>query len=189
MEKAEARGVIQKRIQRLTEEEIVRRSNRIEEHLFSFEQFQKARFPMFFISMRDEVVTLPMIERSLKQGKRVAAPRTILSERRMVLIEASLKGGRVPVRRGEYSIWEPLSDAAVEPERIDFVVVPGRAFDKKGNRLGRGGGYYDKFLKSLRQDICFCALAFECQVLDDVPTDETDHPVDALITETGIYEF
>jgi len=130
-----------------------------------------------------------MIERALREGKRVAAPRTILRERRMVLVEAELKEGRVPLRRGQCSIFEPASERIIKPDEIDFVVVPGRAFDNKGNRLGRGAGYYDNFLRDLRRDICFCAIAFECQVLDEVPADESDHKIDALITEFNINQF
>jgi len=144
---------------------------------------------MFFLSMKDEVLTLPMIERAIKEGKRVCAPRVVLPERRMILIEAELKNGKVPFRRGAYGIMEPSGDESVSACEIDFVVVPGRAFDRKGNRLGRGAGYYDSFLKCLSDDVFLCAVAFECQVLDEVPIDESDWPVDAVITEEKIYRF
>ena len=144
---------------------------------------------MFFISMDDEALTLAMIERALRESKRVCSPRTITSEKRMVLLEAELKDGKVPLRRGGWNIMEPVSEKVVSPGEIDFVVVPGRAFDKKGNRLGRGGGYYDNFLRTLRKDIYKCAIGFECQILDEVPTDSDDYPIDALITEEKIYQF
>ena len=189
MEKAEARRLIKEKIQRLTRKEIVEKSGLIAENLFSFEPFRDSRFAMFFLSMKDEVLTLPMIERAIKEGKRVCAPRVILPERRMILIEAELRNGKVPFRRGEYGIMEPNGDESIAAGEIDFVVVPGRAFDLKGNRLGRGAGYYDNFLKSLSEDVCLCGIAFECQILEEVPTDENDWPVDAVITEEKIYQF
>ena len=109
---------------------------------------------MFFISMRDEVLTLPMIELALREGKRVAAPRTIVSEHRMIPVEAESRDGRVPLRRGGYRIMEPESEKIVGADEIDFVVVPGdtpshaiveqpvRTFVVKGGRLVAQAGEY-----------------------------------------------
>jgi len=144
---------------------------------------------MFYVEMPDEVMTLGMIERALKEEKRLCAPRILLTEHRMILIEAQLKNGKVLLRRGAYGIYEPAGEKIIYPEDIDFVVAPGRAFDRSGRRLGRGMGYYDDFLKQLNSVVPLCALAFDCQLLEEVPTDENDFPIDALITESNIYEF
>jgi len=75
------------------------------------------------------------------------------------------------------------------PNEIDFVVVPGLAFDLKGNRLGRGKGYYDRFLKRLRNDASTCGVAFDCQLLDEVPHGPSDFRLDALVTESKAFTF
>ena len=75
----------------------------------------------------------------------------------------------------------------VEPNDLGLVLVPGLAFDLQGNRLGRGAGYYDRFFTRLPSDVPKIALAFDCQIVDLVPTDPHDMPVDMIITETGIH--
>ncbi len=80
----------------------------------------------------------------------------------------------------------PPSGPVVEPSEIDLIVLPGRAFDSVGNRMGRGGGYYDKLLAG---DIHAetVAIAFECQMVESVPVSEHDMPVSAVVTESGVH--
>ena len=89
-----------------------------------------------------------------------------------------------PCRIGHYGIREPLSPAFVAMNEIDLVAVPGVAFDPNGNRLGRGGGYYDRLLEG------FCGhatgIAFDFQLLPRVPADAHDQPVGCIVTETKI---
>ena len=77
-------------------------------------------------------------------------------------------------------------DRIVDPEWIETVIVPGLAFDINGNRLGRGAGFYDRFLPKLPSTATIIGLAFECQVFESIPTERHDRPVDILITETQL---
>lgn len=89
---------------------------------------------------------------------------------------------------GPYGILEPSVPAGVEPllSGWDIVVVPGLAFDRRGNRLGRGFGYYDRFLGSLPESVLRVGIACESQLIPEVPVDAWDVPVHALVTEDGV---
>jgi len=85
--------------------------------------------------------------------------------------------------RGPYGIYQPKAHFEVfHPRSIDLAIVPGVAFDKKGNRLGRGMGYYDKFLTRLRPGVPTVGLAFKFQVVRKLPTLSHDRPVTKLLT-------
>ncbi len=96
---------------------------------------------------------------------------------------------------GVFGIPEPAAAVRAEPNRrvppesLDFVLLPGLAFDEAGNRLGRGKGYYDRFLTRLRPETPVVALAFECQIFDRIPTDKHDRPVSAIVTESRVLNF
>jgi 5-formyltetrahydrofolate cyclo-ligase len=88
-----------------------------------------------------------------------------------------------PAARG---IIEPTGNVTVAPAEMDFVVVPGRAFDRSLNRVGQGGGFYDAFQDALRPDCVTCAVAFDLQVFESVPVEEHDRGVSMLVTETEV---
>ena len=75
---------------------------------------------------------------------------------------------------------------AVDPEKIDVVVSPGLAFDRRGHRLGYGGGYYDRYLARLHAHASRVGIGFAVQLLDEVPAEETDQPVDVVVTDRGV---
>lgn len=83
---------------------------------------------------------------------------------------------------GQYGILEPVKKCRVSPEKIGLVVVPGIAFDKKGNRLGRGKGYYDRFLELLPESVPRIGLAFDFQILPFLPVNPHDLSVDSTIS-------
>ncbi len=89
-------------------------------------------------------------------------------------------------RRGTYGIWEPVGPA-LDVATLDFVLVPGVAFTRNGQRLGRGKGYYDRFLATLAPTCFTCGVCFDCQLLDDLPTEPHDVPLDAVVTASGVY--
>ena len=94
---------------------------------------------------------------------------------------------------GMYKILEPkaelrtLPEKKVKPEELDLVMVPGVAFDRRGGRMGHGFGYYDKLLEHARPDAPLVALAFECQLFEEIPTQSHDVYMDKIITEKAIY--
>jgi 5-formyltetrahydrofolate cyclo-ligase len=93
---------------------------------------------------------------------------------------------------GRFGILEPKQNIRnnpqyhVIPEQLDVVIVPGLAFDRSGNRLGRGRGYYDRFLSQFTSKTLLIGLAFECQIVEQIPVDTWDFPVSVVITENRI---
>lgn len=161
------------------------KDNLIKERLFSLPQFQQAEALLFFASFRSEVSTYRQMEESLRLGKRVLVPRVDPSERKLRLYEITGLFELVP---GYMEIPEPH----VPGERLrdvndaDIVLMPGAAFDPAGNRLGYGGGYYDKLLSGLRKEIPLIALAYEEQILDSVPSEGHDIKVHLIVTDKRV---
>jgi 5-formyltetrahydrofolate cyclo-ligase len=157
------------------------KSDIIKHKLFNEEIFKKANVVMFYVSLKDEVDTLPMIDEALSAGKRVCVP--VILKEEMKLIVGEIKDRKMDLERRHFGIYQPKKDRVREIplKDIDLVVVPGIAFDKKNVRLGRGHGYYDRFLCGLQKETKIIGLAFRFQVLDDLPQDSHDIPVWKII--------
>ena len=139
---------------------------------------------MIYLSMPYEVDTTPIILHCWQQGKTVVVPKISWQQRHMIPIE--IKSLETGISTGTGGLRNPTTGAPMPIEDIDIVVAPGLAFDKNGNRLGRGGAYYDRFLASDQLKATVCTLAFNEQIVDEVPTDEHDKTVDFIVTEDGI---
>lgn len=153
----------------------------IEERLFSLGEFQQSKTVFFFASFRSEVDTFNMIRRSLDEGKRVALPRVEGADLGLYLIKSLDE-----VAPGYMNIPEPAvltDDRKVGIRDVDAVIVPGAAFDRSGNRLGYGGGFYDRLLAGMQRTIPIIAPAYEEQVIDDVPADLHDEKVSIIVTD------
>ena len=159
-----------------------RKSGIIKHKLFNEEEFKKANVVMFYVSLKDEVDTLLMIDEALKAGKRIAVPVILKEEKR--LIAGEIYNRLEDLESQHFGIYQPRQDRAKEIPLgdIDLVVVPGVAFDRKNIRLGRGHGYYDRFLSGLPKTTKTVGLAFDFQVLEDLPRDPHDIPVSTIIT-------
>jgi len=155
----------------------------IRKHFLALPEFQRAGRVMLFASMPDEVDTLKIIDAALGMGKEVYLPKVARRPRRMLICCIH---GLDDLHPGAYGIPEPGSSETILPAGLDLVLVPGRAFDCRGNRLGRGGGFYDRFLThpGLHADIF--GIAFNCQILAFLPHDIGDVPVRHVVTESGI---
>ncbi len=155
----------------------------IQEKLFRLDAYRRARTVCFFVGMDDEVNTVPMIENALSDGKRVLVPLTNLENKELKLFE--IRDIRQDLAPGVLGILEPDPSKAKKAEaaEAECVVVPGLAFDQKFGRLGRGAGLYDRFLASLSPSAFKVGLAFSFQVFPDIPQEEHDHPLDAVLTE------
>jgi 5-formyltetrahydrofolate cyclo-ligase len=159
------------------EEERDNKSRLIAGKLFRSRMFRKAKTVMFYIAFDGEVDTQEMIRKAQKLGKRVAVPvcRKDRTMRPCILHEGA------KLKKGLYGIGEPIDREYVTLDAIDLVVVPAVALDKNGNRLGRGKGYYDRFLKELPQGKPYIGLAFDFQILPRIPITELDMPVQRTI--------
>ena len=186
MEKKAARGQIRQSVRRLTAAERAEKSAAIRLRLNALPELRQAQAVMGFLPMPDELDTLPILADLLAAGKRVYVPRTFVRERRMIAVRLS---DLDKLRPGEFGILEPETEETCAIGELDLVIVPGRAFDRKGNRLGRGAGFYDEFMAQNGFHAIRCGVAFACQVLDEIPHTENDLPVNVLVTEDGILRF
>ena len=132
---------------------------------------------MFYLSFDGEVKTKEMIKGAKKLGKTIAVP---FSKGRNI-IEPCLLAGRLLKHKGFYGVSEPAVKKAINLEDLDAIIVPGVAFNKQGKRLGRGKGCYDHLLERLPKDTPCLGLAFDFQVLPQIPTNRRDQNVDKVI--------
>ena len=185
-EKKRVRKEILAKRRGLPEETVAEKSLKIKKNLFELPEFEKAKTIMFYVAKDKEVRTEEMIKGSLKMGKRVAVPISKVEERDLI---PSLLTDYEELVPGTYGILEPREGGhrAIPLENIELVIVPGVAFDRQGNRLGFGGGFYDNFLGKVPPGIPRLGLAFELQILEELPFGEKDVPVDGVVTEERIY--
>ena len=150
-------------------------------------EYARTRTVMIFLSTGHEVDTQPLALQAWADDKTVLAPRVTWDQRRMLPIEIqSLTSG---VEEGYQGIREPLEGITVPVSEIDLVIVPGLAFDEQGNRLGRGRGFYDRFLSHPDFRGLKCALAFEEQIVAAIPVAPDDVPVDMVVTDARVLRF
>jgi 5-formyltetrahydrofolate cyclo-ligase len=145
--------------------------------------FAAARTILLTLAFRSEWSTLPLVRAALAAGKTVAVPR-VNGTTRMLEMHMLADPDR-DVGAGHLGIPEPLPHCPpVAPDAIDWVLVPGVAFDREGRRLGYGGGYYDRLLPLFRRSAPRVAGVFELQIVDRVPAAPHDLCVDAIVTES-----
>lgn len=138
---------------------------------------------MLYSSLPDEVDTHTLSEELLKMGKQILMP--VVMGNDIVLRQYDGTSG---MKEGAFGIMEPQGETFVDYENIDVVVVPGMAFDKEGNRLGRGKGYYDRFLPKAVNAV-FIGICFPFQLLPEVPHEEYDicmNKVYANVSNTSV---
>jgi len=180
--KHKIRSHIKEKIKSYSALEKSEKSAIIKGRLFKEKEFIKAKLVMFYVSLKDEVNTLSMIDEAVMMGKRVCVPVVLKGEKR--LIAGEIMDREKDLERQHFGIYQPIVGRVREVplENIDLVVVPGVAFDKNNVRLGRGHGYYDRFLGSLPEKTKTIGLAFDFQVVKDLPKDPHDIPVWKTIT-------
>ena len=140
--------------------------------------YQKARVVALYNSLNDEVDTTKLIKKSLS-NKIVLLPRIIGDKMVFIRINKDTKYGN-----SSFKVLEPIGEEYYG--NIDLMIVPGVSFDKEGNRLGYGMGYYDKYLNN--KNIYKVGICFNDQVVDLIPTNELDIKMDMVITENKIYK-
>ena len=149
-------------------------------------EYQRAEIVQVFFSLAAEVDTMPLVLRAWQDRKRVLAPKVSWQQRRMLPIEIC---SVVDIREARMGIREPVKGTPVPMSDIDLVILPGLAFDPFGNRLGRGKGFYDRFLAHKDYGAVSCALAMEEQFVESVPTGPHDMPIDILVTDVQVRRF
>lgn len=182
------RREVLRRRESLSGEEAAARSRAVTARLVTLPEYLAAGTIMVYCSYKREVGTADLIAESIARGKVVAVPKTVPAERRMIPSRVVEPGD--DLAPGNFGIPEPRAERfrRVDPRAIDLVVVPGVVFDRRGNRLGYGGGYYDRFLKGLRPGGTVVAVAFELQLVESLSPGRFDVPVDLIVTEERVID-
>jgi len=182
MSKSRIREVIKKRLNSQSKEEGRRKSRVISRKLFALQAFKRAKVIMFYVSKDGEVETGQMMEKAQKKGKEIVIPH--INRKTKKMLACQFRNRDEDLSKGPYGILQ-LRDGykkAVRPESIDMIIVPGIAFSRDGRRLGRGGGYFDRFLGHVRKNTLKVGLAFDFQIIEDIPFLSHDKPVDLVIS-------
>ncbi|ADH86296.1 5-formyltetrahydrofolate cyclo-ligase [Desulfurivibrio alkaliphilus] len=162
------------------------KSGAIHAALAGLDAVRRARVIMVYLHFRSEVETLPALAAHLPAGCRLAVPLTRVKGKRLEVFQ--LTDPDRQLRPGYCGIPEPDPAASQpqEPGEIDLVLVPGSVFDRRGGRLGYGGGYYDRFLAQQAPQAVRIGLAFDLQVVDSLPLLPHDQQLHHLVTESGV---
>lgn len=175
MDKKTLRSEIRQKKRAMTEEEIVSRSTRLGELFLASEAYKNTKTVYGYLPYNQEVRTVAMLQQALQDGKRVAVPKVIGDTMVFIYIEDLSR-----VEKGYAGIPEPIDNGPVADDKQALVLMPGLAFTQKGDRMGYGGGFYDRFLAE-EPDHPTLALCYSFQIVDALPTEEYDIPVDTVI--------
>ncbi|MBD8990002.1 MAG: 5-formyltetrahydrofolate cyclo-ligase [Clostridiales bacterium] len=175
MDKTELRREIRARKRAMTEAEIEDRSARLAQLFFASRAYQNAKTIYGYLPYNQEVRTVPMLERALKDGKKVAVPKVYGEEMKFLYLD-----DLTAVAKGYAGIPEPIADEPVAHDETALVLMPGLAFDPQGHRIGYGGGFYDKFLAAEPKHPTL-ALCYEFQMLPKLDVEDHDIPVDTVL--------
>jgi 5-formyltetrahydrofolate cyclo-ligase len=167
----------------MTPGEIAAKSGSIVERLTGLRELWEASTLMVFLSFGSELRTDGLLRWGWEAGKRIVVPRCRPEDRGLT---PCLLGSFAELEIGQYGIREPKAEniRPVPREEIDAILVPAVAFDRRGYRVGYGGGYYDRFLPGVLRAVRIGA-AFSCQIVAGIPNDPHDLPVDRIVTENG----
>ncbi|MBQ5607457.1 MAG: 5-formyltetrahydrofolate cyclo-ligase [Oscillospiraceae bacterium] len=175
MDKTVLRREIREKKRAMTEQEIVLRSEKLGALFVASKAYQSAKTIYGYLPYNQEVRTVPMLEQALKDGKRVAVPKVYGDTMRFIYIE-----DMSAVAKGYAGIPEPIADGPVAEDETALVLMPGLAFTKKGDRMGYGGGFYDRFLAQ-EPNHPTLALCYAFQMVENLPVEEYDIPVDVVL--------
>jgi len=176
--KKQIRSKILNKLKTQKEEIRERKSRQILDKLFKESEFIKAKIVMFYVAFSGEVNTEEMIKEALNLGKIVTVP---VCKKNRVTLRPCILNDNIKLKKGPYGVCEPSTKSFLRLGDLDLVIVPGLAFDKKGNRLGRGKGCYDHFLKRITKDTPSIGLAFDWQILPSLPTKKHDASVHKVL--------
>jgi len=177
--KKQLRNILLTRLRKQTEQQRGYKSKLIERKLLEEEEFIKAKGIMFYLAFDGEVKTESMINKARDLGKEICVP---LCDSKEKILDPCFLDSDTVLETGAYGTLEPKAQINFPYEKLDLVIVPALAFDKKGNRLGRGKGYYDRFLKRAPEHTYSIGLAFDFQILPTLPVEENDLPVDKVLS-------
>ena len=183
--KQKLKDEIFKKRKTLSKSEIKEKSTIIRKKLNSMPEFKKSKNILTYVSFNNEVDTINIIKDLLiKNEKNVLVPYVDKGK----LIQISKINSFDDLEPKIFGILEPKKNKIkkIEINKLDLVIVPGIAFDKNGHRIGYGYGYYDKFLGKLNKNAIKIGLCFEFQIVDKIPQEKHDVPMDFIVTEKRV---
>jgi 5-formyltetrahydrofolate cyclo-ligase len=184
--KAEVRRLMREQLAGLSPGERQAKSERVAQSVLALPEVIKAHVVMTFLALPDEVDTQPLIAGLWEQGKVVAVPHTDVGGENLLAVRLDSGAALRPAALG---VLEPQVQEPVPLAAVGVVILPGRAFDREGHRLGRGGGFYDRFVQQKECVALRVAVAFSRQVLAALPHEPNDARVDVLVTEEEVLRF
>lgn len=181
--KKEMRTAMKARLAAVSKDETLGASKSVLAQLESLEQWKRAEIVLAFLSMKDELDTAPILKKVLEQGKTLAVPKVTGED----LVFYQIQDLEKDVAPGAFGILEPVSGlcpVAVETlsEHHSVALVPGLAFDRENFRLGRGKGFYDRFLASAGDSLYKIGIGYSFQLVEKVPREPHDKALDLIIT-------
>lgn len=184
MDKNQLRRELKSRLAQIPPQERSEKSRKICGYLLESETFQSASVVMLFLSLPHEVDTTPLILNAWQHGKSVVVPKVSWEQRHIIPVEiTSLETG---IQQDKMGLRNPVSGAPVPFDDIDLVVTPGLGFDRRGNRLGRGGAYYDRFFSTHNIRAAKWGVGFSEQLCPEIPHNGHDVSMDAVVTEQEV---
>ena len=178
MDKKELRQFIRNKKRQYSSSQLEELSLSVLSRLNGNEHLQRAETILMYYSLPDEVNTHAYIDQLLTEGKKILLPEVIDGEN-MVIREYT---GKHDLKEGSFHIMEPIGSLFPEEryQELDLAIIPGMAFDESHNRLGRGKGYYDRFLQKIPQ-VYKIGICFPFQLVEEIPTEETDIKMNAIM--------
>ena len=175
MDKKTLRKWIRDQKRAMTRSQIEEVSRKLGEMFLASDLYRNAKTVYGYLPYNQEVRTVPMLEQALADGKKVAVPKVYGDEMKFIYLTDLTQ-----VEDGYAGIPEPVADGPVGSDPTALVLMPGLAFDREGHRIGYGGGFYDRFLAKEPEHPTI-ALCYDFQMVDDLPTEEFDVPVDLVL--------
>ena len=164
-------------------------SQQITDRVMALAEYQAAQCVMWYVDVRAEARTRHALPQALESGKKIVIPYCVDGELELFHLQSMEE-----LETGMYKILEPREDLRgvaskrVDVGELDLILVPGVAFDARGGRTGHGKGYYDKLLENAKPETPLIALAYECQMFDEIPMQDHDIFMDKVVTEANVYE-
>lgn len=178
-DKKTVRKLVRDQKRQLTEAQIKERTEKILDILRKMEFYEKAERIYLYVNYNQEVNTSILIDEGLKEGKEIFVPRVDGEQMNFYRIHS-----RDDLESGVCGILEPKAGCSVDTKHSGLMILPGLAFDQKHHRVGYGGGFYDRYLEKY-PDFYKAALCYDFQVFMKIETEESDIPVDIVISESA----
>lgn len=176
-DKKRVRELLAQKRRLLSKEDIAEQSSKVVAAVEQMPSFQSAKTVLIYYPTHNEVDLLSLIKR-YKKEKTFLFP--VVHRKTMT---ACPYEGNAKMHRGKFNIPEPTTEPYVGD--IDLILVPGVGFDKRGNRLGRGGGYYDKFITRLGRKTLLVGVGYDFQLVEEVPANRWDKRLDYVVTPSN----